>query len=84
MRNKITYYYNPVVKSNDEGRYSVDYYCSDGKHSRWAGCHNSDSPIESLSFVMRLIEKLNCPRPLFGHNGRIAQWLWWKKEIRRN
>lgn len=84
MGNKITYYYNPVVKSNDEGRYSVNYYCSDGKHTSWAGCHNSDSPTESLRFVMSLVEKLNRPRPLFGHNGRIAQWLWWKKEIKRN
>lgn len=78
----IRYYYNPVVKSNDEGRYSVNYYCSDGKRSRWAGCHNSDSPTEALRFVMRLVEKLNNPRPLFGQNGRIAQWFWWKKEIK--
>lgn len=84
-RNKIMairYYYDPVVKSDDEGRYSVNYYCSDGKRSRWAGCHNSDSPTEALRFVMRLVEKLNNPRPLFGQNGRIAQWLWWKKEIK--
>lgn len=78
----IRYYYDPVVKSDDEGRYSVNYYCSDGKRSRWAGCHNSDSPTEALRFVMRLVEKLNNPRPLFGQNGRIAQWLWWKKEIK--
>ena len=84
---KIFYYYNPVVKqygsdvrdvnmkSNDR-RYYVDYFCSNGRKSFWAGRFNGDTPTEALKAVRDMVDELNKPRPLFGKNGRIAQWLW--------
>lgn len=84
---KIYYYYNPVVKrydtdvrdvnmkSNDR-RYYVDYFCGNGRKSFWVGRFNGDTPMEALKKVRNIVEELNQPRPLFGKNGRIAQWLW--------
>lgn len=87
MFKKIYYYYNPVVKQydpdvrdvnmkSDDRRYYVDYFCSNGRKSFWAGRFNGDTPIEVLKQVRSVVEALNEPRPLFGKNGRIAQWLW--------
>ena len=84
---KIFYYYNPIVKrySSDVRdvnmkpeyrRYYVDYFCSNGRKSLWAGRFNGDTPTEALEKVKNIVEELNEPRPLFGKNGRIAQWLW--------
>lgn len=85
---KIFYYYNPIVKqySSDDvrdvnmksetRRYYVDYFCSNGRTSLWAGRFNGDTPTEALKKVRNVVEELNQPRPLFGKNGRIAQWLW--------
>lgn len=78
---KIRYYYNPILKSND-GRYTVDYFCSDGKTSIWSGSLNGNTYEEVLSKVKHYIMILNAPRPLFGRKGRIAQWFWWRKQIR--
>ena len=86
---KIFYYYNPVVKqygsdvrdvnmkSNDlDRRYYVDYFCGNGRKTFWAGRSNGDTPTEALQRAKNIVEGLNKPRPLFGKNGRIAQWLW--------
>jgi hypothetical protein len=84
---KIFYYYNPVVKQYDFDvrdvnlkpeyrRYYVDYFCSNGRKSFWAGRFNGDTPTEALKAVRDMVDKLNQPRPLFGKNGRIAQWFW--------
>lgn len=84
---KIYYYYNPYVKQYGPDvrdvnlkpecrRYYVDYFCSDGKTNFWAGCSNGDTPTEALQRAKNIVEGLNKPRPLFGKNGRIAQWLW--------
>ena len=84
---KIFYYYNPVVKQyspdvrdvnmkSEARRYYVDYYCSNGRKSFWAGRFNGDTQIEVLKKVRDVVEELNQPRPLFGKNGRITQWLW--------
>lgn len=84
---KIFYYYNPVVKQYGSDvrdvnmkpeyrRYYVDYFCSNGRRSFWVGRFNGDTPIEALKKARSVVEGLNQPRPLFGKNGRIAQWLW--------
>jgi hypothetical protein len=78
---KIHYYYDPIVKSNDD-RYSVDYYCSNGKLNVWAGTLNGNSYSDVLLRVRNIVEKLNEPRPIFGRNGKICQWLWFMKRIR--
>lgn len=78
---KIRYYYDPILKSND-GRYSVDFYCTDSKVSIWSGRLNGDTYADVLIQVKDLLNSLNKPRPLFGQNGRIRQWLWWRKQIR--
>ena len=79
---KITYYYDPKVKCSEiEGRrrYSVDMYVTDNKRRRYAGTMNGDSPIEALKHVRNVVNRLNQPRPLFGYDGKIAQWIWWLK-----
>ena len=84
---KIFYYYNPIVKqygpdvrdTNTKPEYHrcyVDYFCGNGRKTFWAGRSNGDTPIEALKAVRSMVEELNKPRPLFGKNGRIAQWLW--------
>ena len=84
---KIFYYYNPVVKQYGSDvrdtntkpkyrRYYVDYFCGNGRKTFWAGRSNGDTPTEALKTVRSMVEELNKPRPLFGKNGRIAQWLW--------
>ena len=78
---KLNYFYNPIVKSEDE-RYYVDIYCSNGKKIVWTGCFYEDSPIAALKFTRRFVDKLNRPRPIFGYNGRICQWLWFNKQVR--
>ena len=72
---KIYYYYDPVVRSdsNHYGRYSVRYYCTDGKKSEWAGSLCEDSPTAALEKVRKLIDELNKPRDIFES---LEQW-WW-------
>lgn len=72
MMRKIYYYYDAGVKSND-GRYTVDFYCTNGKKIVWAGQITDDSPTAALKFVRGLIDKLNKPKSFFK---RIYQW-WW-------
>ena len=80
---KIYYYYDPVLKSNDErSRFAVDYYCTDGKRSIWSGRIVEDSPTATLYRVRELVNAFNKPRPLFGFEGRLHQWLWWRERIR--
>jgi hypothetical protein len=81
MMRKIHYYYDAAVKSHD-GRYSVDYYCSNGKSRVWAGRFNGKSYKDVLTHVRNIVEKLNQPKPIFGQNGRFCQWLWFMKRIR--
>ena len=67
---KIFYYYNPIVKrySSDVRdvnmkpeyrRYYVDYFCSNGRKSFWAGRFNGDTPTEALEKVKNIVEELN-------------------------
>ena len=80
---KIYYCYDPLLKSNeDRSRFAVDYYCTDGKHIVWSGRVVEDTPTAALYRVRNLVSGLNEPRPLFGFEGRIHQWLWWKDRIR--
>lgn len=78
---KLYYYYDPAVKSHDD-RYYVDIYCTNGKKKVWAGKMYGDTPTEALGYVRKFVEKLNQPKPIFGQNGRICQWLWFMKRIR--
>ena len=78
---KIYYYYDPVMKSKYE-RCAIDYYCTDGEHTVWSGRINGDSYDETLQKANEIVSSLNKPRPLFGCNGRLAQWFWWMKRIR--
>jgi hypothetical protein len=76
---KIYYFYDPVLKSNEVSGckyYIVDIYCTNGKKSIFTKSILNDSPIAALKFARRLVNKLNRPRPIFGYNGRICQWLW--------
>lgn len=82
---RITYYYDSLMKSSD-GRYSVDYFCSDSRVSIWAGRITEDSPTEALKKAWDVVDELNKPRAFFGREGRLAQWFWWKnktKELKR-
>ena len=77
---KIYYYYDPLLKSNDDlGRFAVDYYCTDGKVSVWAGRVVEDYPTAALYNVRKLVNALNEPRPFWGWDGKIMQWIWWVK-----
>jgi hypothetical protein len=78
---KIKYYYDPILKSY-EGRYYIDYYCSDGKNRLWSGRCIADTPTATLKDVRNIIAGLNKPRAFFGNCGRLEQWIWWKKQIR--
>lgn len=78
---KVYYYYDPIVKC-DDGRYYVDFYCTNGKKTVWTGRHIEDSPTAVVEFVRELIDKLNQPKPLFGKYGRIYQWWWFWKRTR--
>ena len=82
---KIYYYYDPVVQTNDyRDRFAVDYYCTDGKRSIWAGRLVENTPTAVLYRVRNLVSDLNKPRPLFGFEGRLHQWFWWRKAVREN
>ena len=82
---KIYYYYDPVVQTNDyRDRFTVNYYWTDGKTSLWAGRHCGTSPTATLKFVRELVDDLNEPRPLFGWEGRIALWFYWRAAVRDN
>lgn len=78
MVRKIYYYYDPIVKSKDD-RYSVDYFCTNGKKKIFAGRLNGDSPTAALKNVQKIVCALNQPRPLFGFKGKIYQWFYWLK-----
>lgn len=78
---KLYYYYDPAVKSHDD-RYYVDYYCTNGKTRVLAGTISGKYYTYVLSQVRNIVEKLNQPKPIFGQNGRICQWLWFMKRIR--
>lgn len=82
MVKKIYYYYDPIVKkSEDDGhyRYSVDYFCTNGKKKVFAGRFNRNSPTAALKTVQEIVCALNQPRPLFGYKGKICQWFYWLK-----
>ena len=72
---KIYYYYDPLVKSNDNryGRYTVDYFCTDGKKTVWAGYQAEKSPTAALEKVRKLVDALNEPRAFMEE---VEQW-WW-------
>lgn len=78
---QIVYYYDPILKSEDN-RWSVDVYVTDGKRTYWEAMVNGDTYSEVLCRVRQFVDNLNKPRPFFGQNGRLAQWLWWMKRIR--
>jgi hypothetical protein len=77
---KIYYYYDPILKSED-GRYTVDYYCSDSKHKVWVGCHCGESPRDVLKFVRELVDRLNRTQTLFGSNSWICRWFRFMRRI---
>ena len=77
---KIRYYYDPILKSED-GRYRIDYYCSDSKRQVFVGCHCGDSPRNVLKFVSELVDRLNKNQTLFGSNGRICRWIRFMRRI---
>ena len=80
---KIYYYYNPVVKSDENRqRFAVDYYCTDSKTTIWSGRIVEESPTAALYRVRQLVNALNEPRPLFGFEGRLHQWFWWQERKR--
>ena len=82
---KIYYYYDPVVQTTDErDRFAVDYFETNGKQKIWAGRLVESSPTAALYRVRNLVSALNKPRPLFGWDGRIAQWFYWRKAVREN
>jgi hypothetical protein len=80
---KIYYDYDPLVQTNDyHDRFAVNYYCTDGNISIWSGRIVEDSPTATLYRVRELVNALNTPRPLFGFEGRLHQWFWWRERIR--
>ena len=80
---KIYYYYDPLVQTNEyRDRFAVNYYCTDGKRSIWSGRIVEESPTAVLYRVRELVNALNKPRPLFGWDGRIVQWFYWRAAIR--
>lgn len=82
---KIYYYYDPVVQTNDyRDRFAVNYYETNGKQKIWAGRLVESTPTAALYRVRNLVNDLNKPRPLFGWDGRIAQWFYWRKAVREN
>ena len=82
---KIYYYYDPLVQTNEyRDRFAVNYYCTDGKRSIWSGRIVEESPTAVLYRVRELVNALNKPRPLFGWDGRIVQWFYWRKAVREN
>lgn len=78
---QLRYYYDAVLKS-DEDCYIVEYYCSDGKTRLLAGKIYGQSYVNVLTDVKKIVNALNQPKPLFGRNGRIAEWIEWKMKIR--
>lgn len=80
---KIYYYYDPVVQTTDErDRFAVDYFETNGKQKVWAGTLVESTPTAALYRVRNLVSELNKPRQLFGWDGRIAQWFYWRKAVR--
>ena len=80
---KIYYYYDPVVQTTDSrDRFAVNYYETNGKQKIWAGRLVESTPTAVLYRVRNLVSALNKPRPLFGWDGRIAQWFYWRAAIR--
>ena len=80
---KIYYYYDPVVQTTDaRDRFAVDYFETNGKQKIWAGTIVESSLIAALYRVRNLVSALNKPRPLFGWDGRIVQWFYWRAAIR--
>ena len=80
---KIYYYYDPLVQTNEyRDRFAVNYYCTDGKRSIWSGRIVEESPTAVLYRVRELMNALNKPRPLFGFEGRLHQWFWWRERVR--
>jgi hypothetical protein len=80
---KIYYYYDPVVQTNDyHDRFAVNYYETNGKQKVWAGRLVESTPTAALYRVRNLVSALNKPRPLFGCDGRIAQWFYWRAAVR--
>ena len=78
---KIYYYYDPVMKSEDN-RCSLDVYVTDGKRTFWEATVNGDTYSEVLCNVRNFVDNLNKPRALFGINGKINMWFWWMKRNR--
>ena len=82
MRN-IYYYYDPLVQADESNnRFAVDYYKTNGKQKVWAGRIYESTSASALYRIRNLVNSLNKPRPLFGWNGRIVQWFYWRKDIR--
>ena len=80
---KIYYYYDPVVQTDDyRERFAVNYYETNGKQIVWAGRLVESTPTAALYRVRNLVSELNKPRPLFGLDGRIAQWFYWRAAVR--
>lgn len=75
---QLYYYYDPHLKLED-GRYSVDYFCTDSKRSVWAGRLNGDTYDEVLRNVKKFIDNLNKRRSFFE---RLMQRIWWRKRTR--
>lgn len=78
---QLKYFYDPVLKCHDN-RYTVNYYCSDGKTRVWSGSINGDTYQFVLSTVTSIVNNLNKPKALFGNDGRLMTWVRWKKRIR--
>ena len=80
---KIYYYYDPVVQTTDaRDRFAVDYFETNGKQKVWAGTLVESTPTAVLYRVRNLVSALNKPRPLFGWEGRIVQWFYWREAVR--
>ena len=79
---KQLYYYSDAVLKYHDNRYSIDYYCSDGKTRMKIGEIKGKSYKDILTLTRNIIKKLNEPKPLFGRDGRLSDWIQWKKKIR--
>ena len=78
----IYYYYDPVVQTTDErDRFAVDYFETNGKQKVWAGTVIESSPTAALYRVRKLVSDLNEPRPFFGWDGKLMQWIWWMRRV---
>ena len=78
---KLYYYYDANVEFYED-YYHIDYYCTNGKKKAWAGQIAKRSLSGALNSVKEHIDMPNQPRPLFGRNGRISQWLWFMRQKR--